>query len=153
MLRQANSRNNRINGENNIHNHDSCNRLWQTYGVSMRSFFPFLCLMGLTKLSKLNERTELCNAFIEQIDAAQQQNNIANGKTMSVESQIKGEKRRGHMHQVRRNRQKDNARNQSTRKTKLSTNVLLAFFEFISGNGNKNNIVYAQDNFKKNKRY
>ena len=107
-----------------------------------------LCLhLGQTK-----HVDDFRDTLIYKIGAADEQHEVSNGKTVVVRAKIKRKNWRGHVHEIRCEAQKDYAHNERAGKTEFAADVLLLFRQTVRGNGDKDEIVDAQDDFEENQR-
>ena len=120
MIGKAYRGNNRVDGENDVHHHDGCNRLYKT---NLAKRFMLFRMLGLL-FGKRQHITKLIDALVDKIGAAEQQHEIAHAEAMSPETEVEREQRLGHMHEIACETQEDAARNQGAQKTELATDVL-----------------------------
>ena len=66
-----------------------------------------------------------------------------------VRAEIKREDRRGHVHKIRCETQEDYAHDKRTSKAELTADMLLFLRQTVCGNGDKDEIVDAQDDLEK----
>ena len=84
MVGKAYRGNNRVDGENDVHHHDGCNRLHKT---NLAKRFMLFRMLGLL-FGKRQHITKLVDALVDKIGAAEQQHEIAHAEAMSPETEV-----------------------------------------------------------------
>ena len=98
VVGHAHGRDDRVDGKDEIHDHDGAHGLRQRDTVQR---LVLLAVLGF-ELGQLERVAQLGDTLVYKVAAADEQHEVAHRESVRVRPEVDGEQRRGHMHEERR---------------------------------------------------
>ena len=144
VVGHAHGRDDRVDGEDEIHDHDGAHGLRQRDTVQR---LVFLAVLGF-ELGQLERVAQLGDTLVYKVAAADEQHEVAHRESVRVRPEVDGEQRRGHVHEERCEAQKQDAHDQGTGQAELTADVLLVLGQAVRRDRYEHQVVHAEHDFQ-----
>ena len=148
VLGQAHGRDDRIDGEHEIHHHDGADGLGQPDEMAR---LVLLGGLGLD-LGEGEHVDKLTDALVDEVAAADEHDDVAHREAVAVGAEVHGEQRCGHVHQIGGEAQEEDTHNQRASQAQLAADMLLLRWKAVGGDGDEHQVVHAQNYLQENER-